>query len=181
MQLIIIRGPAGSGKSSVAKKLHETATQKTALLPLDIFIVNIAKEQEGVVQITADIIEHAAKKFLAAGYTVILEGVFNIERECYKNLFEELFDYNQGPSHLYFLEMSLEESIKRKQGRPEDENISKDDIKMWYSGAQKTGYSGEKTIDVETTSLQEVVNRITKECNLTLDENNYKKIIESSF
>lgn len=181
MQLIIIRGPAGSGKSSVAKELHETATQKTALLPLDVIKVDFAKEQEGALQITADIIEHAAKKFLAADYTVILEGMFNVEREYYKNLLKELFDYNQGINHLYFLEMSLKESIKRNQARPKNRVIDEDAIRQWHSRAQKTGYSEEKTIDVETTSLHGVVNYIAGECHLTLDENNYKRNVKSFF
>ncbi len=181
MQLIIIRGPAGSGKSSVAKELHETATQKTALLPLDVFKVNIAKEQEGALQITAEIIEHAAKKFLAADYTVILEGMFNMEREYYKNLFKELFNYNQGINRLYFLEISLEESIKRNQARSKNRIIDKDAMRQWYPWAQKTGYSEEETIDVEAASLQEVINRIAEECHLTLDKDNYKKNIRSSF
>ncbi len=181
MQLIIIRGTAGSGKSSVAKELHETATQKTALLPLDAFKVDIAKEQEGAQQIIADIIEHASKRFLVAGYTVVLEGIFNIERGYYKNLLKELFDYNQGTNNLYFLEISLEESIKRNQARPKSRIIDEDAMRQWYSKAQKTGYSEEKTINVETTPPQEVVSHIAEECNLTLDENNYKKNIRSSF
>lgn len=180
MQLIIIRGPAGSGKSSVARELHDTAAQKTALLSLDVFRVNIAKEQEGAAPITAEIIGHAAKKFLDAGYTVILEGIFNLQKDCYKNLFEELFDYNQGSNHLYFLEISLQESIRRNTQRPKGRIINEDAMREWYPKAKKSGYELEQVIDVEKTTLADTVEQIANECGLNLDTDNYKKHIKSS-
>lgn len=175
MQLIIIRGPLGSGKSSVAQELHNTATQKTALLPLDIFRASIAKEQENAPQITAEIIEHAAKKFLDAGYAVILEGVFNFDRPYYKELFNNLLEHNQNDNHLYFLEISLDESIKRNANRSKGSAITEDKIRELYSKAQKTGYKLEKVIDVEEKASKDVVGSIAEECGLSLDANNYKK------
>lgn len=180
MQLIVIRGPAGSGKSSVARELHETAKQKTALLPQDVFRVNIAKEQEGAAAITADVIKYAAKKFLDSHYTVILEGLFNIEQEHYKRLLEDLFGYNQGSNHLYFLEISLDESIKRNTARPKGRIIDESAMREWYPKAQKTNYKLERVIDVEEKSMQEVVDFIAEECRLDLDPNNYKKNIKPS-
>lgn len=180
MKLIVIRGPAGSGKSSVARELHNTATEKTALLPLDLFRVDIAKEQEGAPLITADIIGHAAKRFLDADYTVILEGIFNLKKDYYKDLFADLLQYNQAYSHIYFLEVSLEESINRNSARPKGNAIDEGAIREWYPKSQKSGYKIEKVINTEEQPIEDVVKQIADECDLKLDENNYKKNFMSS-
>ena len=180
MQLIIIRGPAGSGKSSVARELHDTATEKTALLSQDLFRIHIANLQEGAPQITADIIKYATKKFLDANYVVILEGIFNVKRDYYRDLFSDLLDYNQGSSHIYFLEISIEESIKRNAARSKGKIINEDAMREWYPKAQKSGYELERSIDVEKLSLPDTINQIAQECNLNLDKNNHKKNIKPS-
>lgn len=178
-KVIIVRGPSGSGKSSVAKRLHEEAKENTALLVRDVFRVDIAKEQKNAGEITTDIIEYAAKKFLDNDYTVILEGIFSYKK--YSDFIKRIIDYNkEGDNYLFYLNVSLEETLKRNKNRPKSKIIDDEHIKKWYEKSDKTNLAEEETIDAELMSFDEVISYISKKCKLELDPDNYKKNIKAS-
>lgn len=179
-KLIIIRGPAGSGKSSIAKKLHGQAIEETAYLPVDLFRVDIAKEQTNAAEIAADIISYCAKKFLDNGYTVIIESMFDIRKKRWNDLLTNLVNYKNVEAKLFYLQITEDEAVRRNSARQKGAFVSEDEIRQWYALSQPTGWDNEEIIDTEANTLDAIVDKIATETQLTLDPNNYKTKIHTA-
>jgi deoxyadenosine/deoxycytidine kinase len=158
-KLIILRGPSGSGKSSVAKKLQDMLGAKTALVEQDYFRRFILREKDTEDGIRTDLISTVAKFILSKGYNVILEGIFYSKR--YSGMFQEILEAHPRGNHCYYFDVSLEETLKRHAAKNEP-GFGEEKMREWYKDKDLLPELDEILIP-ESLTLEEAVEAIAKD------------------
>lgn len=92
-----------------------------------------------------DLIAQIATYCLRIGYHVILEGIFFSEH--YGAMLRTLIEGHAGPSHVFYLDTSLEETIRRHEMRPLREDVDPAKLREWYVPSDLLGIVGEVLID----------------------------------
>jgi hypothetical protein len=143
--LVIVRGNSCSGKTSAAREARRRYGRGCALLEQDHLRRIVLREHD---------IGGVAPGFIA-GYHVILEGILYGPR--YAESLRALIDGHDGPSHAYYLDIPLEETIRRYATRPGGPHgFTPDDLRSWYAPGDTLGIPGERIIGPEATFEQTV-------------------------
>ena len=159
--LIIIRGNACSGKSTIAEKLRDYFRNKTtAVIHTEIFYWGIVKgdSSEVVMENTKRILDN----YLKNKYNVILEGTLskkNKKGKLYVKDFLKVAKKYKVPIKEFFLEADFSELKKREKGR---EKISLKRLKEFYDETHKTKSKHEIVIDTSKKSINQVLNELKK-------------------
>lgn len=143
--LIVVRGNSGSGKSTLARTLRmQLAGVRTELpaagaeLPAvwieqDYFRRVVLGESGNYSALSVELIEQSASLALAAGRTVILDGIFNAAR--YSATFRRLRTCHDGPDLFYAYDLSLDETLHRHGSRPHKAaEFGAEQMRGWYRG-----------------------------------------------
>lgn len=167
-KLIMLRGPAGSGKSTTAKVLLNNATSKTCLIEQDYYRFIFRPYANGSKANSVAIHEMIKSNVLIAlseGYDVILEGILNAK--SYKPMLEEILVEHPTENYIFYFDISFDETMRRHRMRPAKDtpSFTDDDMKSWYPAAYVPIHDEEKLI-LETSSLERTVEFITKSSNL---------------
>jgi len=163
-KLIIIRGNSGSGKSTVAEKLREELEGKVALVGLDTLRRTILMEHDTLEN--TDIIgllEQTVQYCLDNGYIVVVEGIF--AKPKYKEVLVKLIDSAPCNSHIFYMDVSIEESVRRHQTKPLADDVSDERLRSWYQPRNYLDIHNEIIVDEEST-LRETVDLIKKTAEL---------------
>lgn len=162
-KLIVLRGNSGSGKSTVAKKVRETSSQKNiALVEQDYLRRFILKEKETEGTHNIDLIEQTVLFALERGYHVILEGILYFPR--YGSMLRQLAE--QCPNNYFFyFDVSLEETLRRHATKPNAHEFGEKELRDWYKPNQLTRFNSERAIP-ESYSVEDAVNAILKRAQL---------------
>ncbi len=165
--LIVLRGNSGSGKSTTAKLLRDTALQngskqKIALVEQDYLrrIVLKEKEREGTNNI--DLIFQTSVFALERDYVVILEGIFYSER--YREMLQELSKLSPD-NYFYYFNVSLPETLKRHAFKPNAHEFGEKEMTEWYKAYDVLGFENEKVIE-EHVNQQEIIDEILEDTGL---------------
>jgi len=154
-KLIIIRGNSGSGKSAVAERLREELDGKVAVVGLDTLRRTILRESDQLENTDIiGLIEQTVTYSLAKGYTVIIEGI--LSKPKYKELLMKLVDEVDCDSHIYYIDVSLEETLKRHKTKPIADEVTDEQLTSWYQPKNYLDVPGEVIID-ESSTLEETV------------------------
>jgi predicted kinase len=157
-QLIIIRGNSGSGKSAVAERLREEIDGKVAVIGLDTLRRTILKEPDQLENTDViGLIEQTVVYSLEKGYTVIVEGI--LSKPKYKEVLMKLVASADYESHIYYIDVSLEETLKRHRTKPIADEVTDEQLASWYQPKNYLDVPGEIIID-ESSTLEETVNSI---------------------
>lgn len=157
-KLIIIRGNSGSGKSAVAERLREEIDGKVAVVGLDTLRRTILKEPDQLENTDViGLIEQTVIYSLEKGYTVILEGI--LSKPKYKELIMKLVESADCGNHIYYIDVSLEETLKRHKTKPIADEVTDEQLTSWYQPRNYLDVPGEVIID-ESSSLEETVKLI---------------------
>jgi len=180
-KLVIIRGPAGSGKSTVTNALlnvlregehctdAETITcplaekRNVAYLEQDLFRNVILGKHTDAATLSGQLLATSAIECIENGTDVILEGILNIDkyRDC---CFEVLYDrLPKECIHFFYLNVDLEETKKRHMGREKINVFGTEKLDKWWNSARPTGYEGEVMIDSSSalaSTVQKIVNDV---------------------
>lgn len=157
-KLIIIRGNSGSGKSTTAKIVREKLDRNIALVEQDYLRRIVLKEKSSEGDNHFGLIEQTVIYCLDNGYDVILEGIFH--KKYYSALIDRLLEHNKE-NYLFYFDVSLEETIKRHDTKPNKHEFGEKEIREWYNPDDWMGYPNEKIIS-EDMSQEESVNLILK-------------------
>jgi predicted kinase len=154
--LIVLRGNSGSGKSTVAARLQERLTGRTAVLSQDYFrrVIYNEREQESLAH--AELLEVAAAHSLAAGQHVILEGIFNSAR--YSPMLERVRSLADD-ARFYAYDLTLAETLRRHNSRFKAAEFTSEELSGWYHGWQPLAFVDERRIG-PIDSVETTVNRI---------------------
>ena len=159
--LIIIRGNACSGKSTIAEKLRSYFKEKkTAVIHTEIFYWGIVRgdSSEVVMENTKRILDN----YLKNKYNVILEGTLskkNKKGKLYVKDFLKVAKKYKVPIKEFFLEADFSELKKREKGRGK---ISLKKLKEFYDETHKTKSKHEIVIDTSKKSINQVLNELKK-------------------
>lgn len=132
-RLIVLRGPSGSGKSSVAKAVRELYVhdgQKTAYVEQDHMRRVILKERDVVGGINIQLIKMTTLFLLKEGHNVILEGIFDKGR--YEVMFEELIVAHTVQNFFFYFDISFAETLKRHDTKSSRNDYGEKEMRSWY-------------------------------------------------
>jgi len=163
-KLIVIRGNSGSGKSTIAKELRNRAKKpnKVALVEQDYLRRIVLKEKETEGTNNLGLIEQTVLFALAKGYDVILEGILYSER--YASLISKLIKKFDS-SFIFYMNVSLEETLKRHVSKPNAHEFGKKEMRDWYKENDVLGFNGKKIIP-KTNNTSETVDAILTDTEL---------------
>lgn len=148
-RLIVLRGPSAAGKSSVAARLLESP-RPTALIAQDAyrFIFNV-REGEDYSKAVRQMIRDNVLGALGNGFDVIVEGV--LRAKGYRDVFAAVFREHPRNNHVFYLDVGLEETLRRHRGRATAGHFTEADMRGWYRARDLLGCDCERVIGEDGT------------------------------
>ena len=142
--LILIRGNSASGKTSLARELQVAMGRGTANIGQDHFRRVVLREHDVPGGDNVELIALAARHCLKIGYHVILEGI--LFSQHYGDMLRTLLDEHPGPRHVFYLDVPLDDSVRRHERRPLRAEVKEAQIRSWYVDADHLGVAGEVVV-----------------------------------
>ena len=129
-KLIVLRGPSGSGKSSVAQSVRAAQGQPTAIVGQDYLRRMVLKEKDIPNGLNIELIKRTTLFLLGHSYHVVMEGIFDSER--YEQMFQEIIKEHPDSNYFFYFDISLEETLRRHQHKPNKEDFGEKEMRSWY-------------------------------------------------
>ncbi|WP_107774548.1 AAA family ATPase [Nocardioides sediminis] len=145
--LVVIRGNSAAGKSSVARELQLAMGRGTANIGQDHFRRVVLREHDVPGGDNIELIASTARHCLAIDYHVILEGIFFSGH--YGPMLRSLVAQHRGPAHVFYLDVTLEESLRRHSGRALALEVPASRVRGWYVPTDTLGIDGEVVVDAD--------------------------------
>ena len=162
-RLIVVRGNSGSGKSTVAAMLREAYGRGLAWVSQDLVRRIILKENDRPGGVNIGLIDQIARHCLDQGYHVVLDGILYADR--YEQMLAGLHREHLGISCFYYLDVSIEETLRRHAMRPQASEFGPGDMRGWYRPRDLLAAVPEHVIP-ETSTAQETADVILAETQL---------------
>ena len=154
--LVVLRGNAASGKTTVARLLQSQLDGPVAVLSQDHFRRDVYAEREQESLAQADLLEAAARHCLARGHHVILDGIFHAGR--YGPMLQRIAAASDD-ARFYAFDLTFAETVRRHATRPKAGDFSAEEMASWHHGWQPLDFVAEHRITAAETP-EEVVERI---------------------
>lgn len=123
----------------------------------------ILKEKDRPGAVNIGLIDQIARYSLDKGYHVVLDGILYADH--YRDMLARLRRDHHGHSYFYYLDVSMDETIRRHATRPQASEFGPDDMRNWYRSRDLLGDTREHVIP-ETSTLRETIDRILAESQL---------------
>jgi predicted kinase len=162
-KLIVLRGNSGSGKSTVSHALRDAYGRGLAWVSQDLIRRIILNEKDAPGGVNIGLIDQVARYCLDHGQQVVLDGILNADR--YEQTLAGLNRDHLGSSHFYYLDISLDETLRRHATRPRATEFGPDDMRGWYCQRDLFSSIHERVIP-ETSTLEQTVKLILDETRL---------------
>lgn len=164
-KLIVLRGPSGSGKSSVALKLREQSKRKIAIIEQDYYpeVMFARRDKEDSVAARRELLVADTLIALKYGFDVILDGILSVH--THRDAFEKIIDEHRTENYMFYFDVSLEETLKRHATRPKASQFGVDEMAKWYIQATPANYDFEEKIP-ENFTLEQTVEFIKKKAGI---------------
>ena len=157
--LIVLRGNAACGKTTVASRLQRELGRGTANVGQDHFRRVVLREHDAPDADNIGLIAHTIRYCTDIGYNVIAEGIFLAEH--YRDMLCGVIADHPGRTHVFYLDVPLEETLRRHRERPLGAELSADKLREWYVPSDTLGVPGEIVLD-GTADLARTVETITR-------------------
>jgi predicted kinase len=158
-KLIILRGNSGSGKSTVAKSIAQSADHKIAIIDADAYRVDMLFPKPIHKDDFAELMQHNVLYCLNKGYDVIWDSIFHANDRNREYLGNVLKNLHPADNFIFNFKTSFEETALRHATRHKSNDFDIDAMKEWYQPNEELGYDFEYTIP-ESSSLNETVSFI---------------------
>lgn len=169
-RIIILRGPTGSGKSTIAKS-YRNFDEKIAWLKVDNFKDFFAADASPALEYVNGASVATLDYLLKQGFSVVIDGVFQDTSAIDKAV--KVAEENNIPIKVFELELSLEElksrdlnreGVKEGHRKPMDEET----LERIYSTLKNNLYPSAIKLDVESNSVEECKKVINQSFNITI-------------
>jgi len=157
VRLIVVRGNSGSGKTSVALAIRQVYGRGVAWVSQDTFRRTVLRDFDQPGGRNIGLIDLVVRYALARGYHVLLDGILDASR--YEPMLAGLRRDHVGPSFFYYLDASLEETLRRHDTRFERTEFGAEDMRRWYRPRDSLTTIPERVIE-ESSTLAETVSVI---------------------
>lgn len=156
--LVTLRGNSASGKSTVARRVQRALPRgRAAVIGQDPVRRDLLWEHDTGQGDTISLLETMVDHCLQRGRTVIIEGIFKAAR--YQEMHERMIARHDGPSLIYYLDVSLPETLRRHALKPIAATVSNQEVASWYAARDVLGTPQEVVLP-EATSEDDIVARI---------------------
>ncbi|MFJ6623261.1 AAA family ATPase [Kitasatospora sp. NPDC091335] len=162
--LIVVRGPSGAGKSSVAARLRAAYGRGVAVVGQDLLRRTVLRERDVPGGANIGLIDLVARHALDHGFHAVVEGILAAGR--YGPMLARLAADHRGRSHLYYLDVDFDETVRRHATRPQAAEFSPEVMADWYRPHDLLPDRAEHVIGQGST-LDETVERILADTALT--------------
>jgi adenylylsulfate kinase-like enzyme len=164
--LITIRGNSASGKSTVADGIRSVYGRGVAIVGQDLLRRQVLRELPAPGGVNVGLIDLVARHALDHGYHTIVEGI--LEASVYGDMLMELVKDHRGaggPVASYYLDVPLEETLRRHAGKSIAAEVSEDQLRRWYlTGDVVPGL--QEVILGDATELPDVVSTVLHDTRL---------------
>lgn len=155
--VLILRGPAAAGKSTIAKSLVDIlrrAGRSVCLLEQDYFRNAALGHGPESASTSAKMLKGCADAALEQGYDVVLEGILNSDSRNgghYRPLLAGLIARGDEPGDsafradvgLFYLDVPLKTTKLRHSKRAKAAEFGTEKLDQWWKSSQKSGLAGE--------------------------------------
>lgn len=152
-KLIIIRGNSGSGKTKLAKEIHNRLPRNTLLIPQDTVRRDMLRVKDGKNTLGLPLF----KDLLLYSYHncdyVILEGILNAE--WYEPLFKEAQHLFGDAIYAYYFDIPFEETILRHKQR-HISSFGEKQMRSWWKEKDYIGFIPETKFSSRTSLIEEI-------------------------
>ncbi|MEU5563481.1 AAA family ATPase [Micromonospora musae] len=164
--LVIVRGNSESGKTTAAREARRRYGRGAALLEQDYLRRTMLREHDSahIDPVAPPFITATARTALELGYHVILEGILHTER--YADALHRLVDRHPGPTAVFYLDVSYDETVRRHLTRAEPIPVTAEEMRSWYTHRDLLNVPGE-TVIPETSTFEQTVDTILHSSGLT--------------
>lgn len=146
-KLVIIRGPAGSGKSTIARAVQEktaSAGIPIALLEQDYYRERTILPKKGTRELRNKKMYADAVFLLSEGCHVIIEG--SVDANRHRRYIDSLIEQHPHGNSLFYFNLSFEETVRRDMERREVDQERIALLRSWYEEYSSMGYAFEHEI-----------------------------------
>ena len=157
-KLLILRGPSGAGKSTIAAAVAAASARPVAVVDRDHYMFMFNRWPDAPDQ---ELLRQVILFCLDRDIDVVFEG--NFKPETHGDLLAQLFDAHPDDNHVFYLDVGLDETIRRHRARPP--RITEEEMRELHPLARPLGVEGERLIP-ETASAEEAVRMILEAAGL---------------
>lgn len=143
--LVILRGNSAAGKTTLALRLQHALGRGTANVGQDHFRRIVLREHDVPNGDNVDFIAQAVRYCLGISYHVILEGILYTAH--YRAMLSHLLDTHPGPSHVFYLDVPLDETLRRHESRSLADDVAAERLREWFNPSDLLGVPGEIVVD----------------------------------
>ncbi|WP_079710338.1 kinase [Paraliobacillus ryukyuensis] len=161
-KLIILRGNAASGKTTIAKALQNHFGRDTLVVSQDVVRRDMLKAHDKVGNLSIDLIYQIAAFGKDNCAIVIVEGILNEGR--YGGMLRNLIAFYDEKAHTYYFDLPFEETVKRHNARAKKNEFGEDALQAWWNPNDHLDVAGEMIV-TEAQSQQEIVSLIIEHVN----------------
>lgn len=167
-KLLVIRGPSGSGKSSVSNEIIKRATRPTLLIGED-KIRKMFNDHKRTGHETARRLAISSVLLgLDNGYDVIYQGILTTKNKNFNAQFGDILSTHPHENYFFYLDVGFGETVKRHQSRHKKSQFGPEAMKRWWDYSLPTKHSSEIIIP-EDSSLENTIKIISKAAKLELN------------
>lgn len=143
--LIVLRGNSASGKTTVAAALQSTLGPGTANIAQDYLRRVVLREHDVANGDNIGLLANTIRYCAGMGYDVIVEGI--LVAKHYREMLCEVMAGHPGSSHVFYLEVSLEEALQRHRMGPLGREVPSEEFRRWYVPNDLLGVTDEVVLD----------------------------------
>lgn len=158
--IILIRGNSGSGKTSVAKELHELLGEGNLLISQDYVRRSMLSVKDEPMNLAIGLIEVQIEYGIKNCNYTIVEGILSEAK--YGDMLRNVIG-NADFVYAYYYDLSFEETLKRHRTK-KGASFSEEKMRNWFLEYDVLGIQDEKVI-FENVTKKEMVNQILNDLN----------------
>ena len=171
-RLIVLRGNSGAGKSTVATELRAAYGDGLAWVSQDLIRRVILKEKARPDAVNIGLIDQVVRYCLDHGYHTVLDGI--LRADAHEPMLAGLKRDHLGPTWFYYLDVALDETLRRHATRPQASEFGADDMRRWYRPRDLLTAIQERVIP-ETSTLRQTVSLILADAKLPISTHDFER------